>query len=216
MLDGALRVFARGSLLEPLVELAGVQRARVEQTPLRAELVLDYARDRAVISLGFGELELIEELLVGLRQPDVASASEVAAREAAHAPATPTAAGPEAAGPSPAGPSAAVSATEDRPLAAELLATLESAQRTFLGVLGARRRALQKNVTRTKPASKRPREPARTPHKRAAPVHDPIPEATREASETPEARSPTTAWIVLIALIVIGIGSAMRRLILSP
>jgi tetratricopeptide (TPR) repeat protein len=66
---GALRVFARASLLDPLVELAGASRARLEVTTLRSELHIEHAGGVAKVSLGYGEQEQVESLLAALSEP---------------------------------------------------------------------------------------------------------------------------------------------------
>jgi hypothetical protein len=64
VLSGARwRVFTRGSLLEPLVELSRVSDLRVEGTSLQSSLTIDHESGTATIALGFGEPELVAGLL---------------------------------------------------------------------------------------------------------------------------------------------------------
>lgn len=243
VVDGALRVFARGSLLDPLVEVTDVRRARVEETSLRAELVLDRGDERASISLGFGEPERVAELLAAVDAPAVAE--DARAEEAPAAIELPVRADQAPAAIE--APRAALEA--DRETAAELLGIMAQPKQHFLGVLAARHRRPVKEPARHRPqraardvepeghvepewtkpeetepdprtltrAERRERQASRPRNERprdlARPRGTPIPDVTRDAPEEPASSSPWAAWLVLVALVVIGLASALRRLL---
>lgn len=69
---GALRVFARASMLDPLVEVLGASGARLAVSTLSSELHVDHSGGVGKISLGYGEQEQVEALIAEIGPPKVA------------------------------------------------------------------------------------------------------------------------------------------------
>jgi hypothetical protein len=60
---GVLRVWARGSILDPLAELAEVSSAHVESGDLGAQLLLSHAKGECKVRLGYSERDRVAALL---------------------------------------------------------------------------------------------------------------------------------------------------------
>lgn len=113
---GALRVWARGSVLDPPSELADVKSAGIELGGLGAELLLRHAAGESRVRLGYSEKERVTALLASVA---VAAASPAASPEAEVAPAAEAPRQPTPLAEATAQPAPAAEATAPEPRASE-------------------------------------------------------------------------------------------------
>jgi len=237
LVGGELRIVSRSSLLDPFVELVDVRSARLAQAALGSELSFAHRGGVATIRLGYGEDEAVAALLER-REASTPPSPPPAALEASALP-CPSPAEPSApsltearAEAAPTGSSGAASA-ERSALRSGLLTLLASRgprdaeRRMLLSLLAGRRRILgerrpERSATEARlAAALAAREqshasPGVVPRAHAARVR-PEPARERTPSVPPgplrEARPSSAPWLVLLALLALGLGLALRAIV---